>query len=261
MRIFMIACIGFLMTTLEGCGTTAPTSKFVTSDTKTWKLEDAPNLAEVITVPVTNIAEVARKVSTQTFMATHKDKFESDEAFKARAEKATQGYGTAFLVKSLSTYDCTKYDFQKNVFNINCKAFRKDDELEKEIKPTGKKTQLANAYTSREVEFFESKTYRVSVATDAVAQLNISSDDAKRIDRDLMVGVLISIKSADYEMGGCSEVDVTYDSKVCKPTAFQTGAAFSTKDYMIIPKEILETVIYLKSSNKVLSHKKYTLQK
>lgn len=244
---------------LTGCAT--PTTQFVVSDSKVWNLQNAPSLSEVISTPIANVSELAKKISTQDFMATRKEKFETDEAYKARIEKSKQGYGTAFFVMPLRTHDCTKYDFQKNVYSIACKAFRADNELDKDVKSTGKKTQLANAYASREVEFFESNSYHISVATDARAEFNISSDDAKKIDRDLMAGVLISISGAKFDSSGCSEIDIRYDDKICKPLAFKSGAAFKNYKYTIEPEAILEAVIYQKSTNKVLAHKKYTLQK
>lgn len=247
---------------LAGCGTTGATARYEISESKTWTLQDAPSLKEVIKTPIANVADVAQKVSNQFFQAKRKEKFETDDAYKARVEKSREGYGVAFFVKSIITNDCTKYDFQKNIYTISCKALRPSDKLYEETKSTGKKTQLANAYTSREVEFFENRSYRLSVTNDALAELNISSDDAKKIDKDLMVGVLISIKSADYDLGGCGEADIKYDiDKICKSVAFSTGAAFQTLKYMIVPDEILETVIYLKSSDKVLAHKKYKLVK
>jgi hypothetical protein len=259
MRTLKKASLVITAALLTGCGTTA---QFVVSESKVWNLQNAPTLNEVISTSISNAKDVAKKVSTQKFIASRKDKFETDEAFKARVANLSQGFGTAFFVKPLRTHDCTKYDFQKNTYNIACKAFRPDDKLDEEIKATGKKTQLANAYASREVEFFESSEYYISVATDAIAALNISSDDAKKIDRDLMVGVVISISSADFTLSGCGEIDVIIlDDKFCKSFAFKSGAAYKNSKYMIDPGALLESVIYLKSTNQVLAHKKYTLQK
>ena len=224
-----------------------------------WELGKAPILSEVITTPLESAESVASRAAMYTYATTRKqDKFESNEAFEARV-KNTPPLKNAFIATPLRTHDCTSYDFATKTYNISCRGFQRTAALSSTSKVTGTIT-LANAYTSRDVEMTElSRTY-LSMAVDAVGKIAMSSEEAKAIDSDLMVGVVFSVSGVDYEFSGCGKGELTYlDSKACKELGFKSGSVANTSDKVIIPKDLLEFVVFRKSNDKVLFHKTYGL--
>jgi hypothetical protein len=261
MKKLNIVTFSFFSFLLAGCATNAPVTQFSVTDNKVWDLKSAPKLNQVISTPVSDIKSLSEDVFKKSFNASRKEKFETDDAFKLRAEKTRASYGTAFIVKPLDTSKCSNYDFKTNKYILDCLAFNPTDLILSEVKSTGEKVTLSNAYTSREVEFFVSNSYSVATYTKAAVELNINSDEAKEIDKDLMVGVIISISDVILKFGGCSNAKIMIvDDKICKDIAFKSGAAYSDFKYTIEPKDILETVIYRKSNSNVLQYKKFARQ-
>jgi len=241
---------------LTGCATTEPYPYSLNQ--KVWSLQEAPNLSDVIKTPITDVIPTAKKLSKQYFLASTKEKFETDEAFKLRQlESGKKGLEKLFFVKKLDTYKCTNYDFKKNVYDISCKGFSATDEIAFETKETGK-TTLANAYTSREVVLNESDFYYLSAYANARTILSISSEEAKAIDKDIMIGIVVSIDAVKRDFSGCNQADLTFGNEICKSVGFKLGSVSYRNTYTLIPKAISDVVIYLKSNNKVLAHTTYT---
>lgn len=245
--------------TLAGCASGAKRTYEVVKNTQ-WDLDKAPTISEVISIPLDSAETVAKLAFEYTYnIERKKDKFESDESFKNRVSN-TPPLKKAFLAMPLRTYNCTAYDFATKMYSISCEGFRPTTELSTKSEVTGS-MKLSNAYASRDVEMTKlSRTY-LSMAEDAVGKLSMSSDEAKAIDRDLMIGVVFNVQGGDFKPDGCGKSEMTFlDSKSCKETGFKSGLAVETWDTVIIPKDMLEMVVFTKSSNKVLIHKIYGLK-
>jgi hypothetical protein len=248
-----LVCIGLV---LAGCAS-APQRVFESTKIDLWELGKAPLLSEVITMPAEKIEEVASRASIATFQKSRKEKFETDEMFKARVANMPP-MKNAFVVMPLRTYECTSYDFATKTYKVSCPGFRLATELASDVKTTGS-TKLANAYASRDVEFVERSTYKLSAQADAVFTLAMSSEDAKKIDNDLMIGLVFSIQSADYDLGGCGKYDS--DDKICKEVAFKSGMFVQTKKYTVIPNELLDVVVFRKSDQRVIRRESFAMKK
>ena len=123
-------------------------------------------------------------------------------------------------------------------------------------------SKLANAFGSRDVEFVDRSSYYLSARADAVFKLAMSSDDAKKIDNDLMIGLVFSITSADYDLGGCSKSDISImDDKTCKEIGFKSGMVVQSKKYMVIPNELLDVVVFRKSNQRVIRRESFAMKK
>jgi hypothetical protein len=251
-----LVCIGLV---LVGCAS-APQRVFESTKIDLWELDKAPLLSEVITMPVEKIEDVASRATIATFQKSRKDKFETEDAFKARVASMPP-MKNAFVVMPLRTYECTSYDFATKTYNVSCPGFRAATELASEVKPTGS-TKLANAFGSRDVEFVDRSSYYLSARADAVFKLAMSSDDAKKIDNDLMIGLVFSITSADYDLGGCSKSDISImDDKTCKEIGFKSGMVVQSKKYMVIPNELLDVVVFRKSNQRVIRRESFAMKK
>ncbi|MCF8210070.1 MAG: hypothetical protein K9K38_11805 [Rhodoferax sp.] len=251
-----LLCMGVV---LAGCAS-APQRVVESVKIDLWELDKSPLLSDVISMPVEKIEDVASRASLATFLKNRKDKFETEDAFKARVASMPP-IKNAFVVMPLRTYECTSYDFATKSYNVSCAGFRVTTELASEVKPTGT-TKLANAFGSRDVEFVDRSSYYLSAKADAVFKLAMSSEDAKKIDNDLMIGLVFSIASADYDLGGCSKSDISIlDDKTCKEIGFKSGIVVQSKKYMVIPNELLDVVVFRKSDQRVIRRETFAVKK
>lgn len=253
---YVIGVFAFLAQ-LGGCAEAPKQKQFEAATTKNWNLEDAPILSGIISKPIDSIVEISEKIVEENKEKKRRGKFESDEEFKVRIA-ALPATRNVFFVVPLKTGDCTKYDFATKIYSISCRGFRLADALENSSKITGKST-LGNAYTTRDVEYIQLRKYHVNLSIDGIGNLHISSEEAKAIDTDLLFGILASVKDATLEESGCTKNDVDFraDYSTCRASAFKVGTAVEELKYIVITDAILESVIYTKSSNKVLQHRIY----
>jgi hypothetical protein len=243
---------------LAGCaGAPAPAIVYESVKVDLWTLDKAPLLSDVISMPVEKIEDVASRATLETFEKSRKAKFETDAMFQARVSNMPP-MKNAFVVMPLQTYECTSYDFAIKIYKVSCPGFRLATELANVSKITGS-TKLANAYASRDVEFVESSSYYLSAQADAVFSLAMSSEDAKKIDNDLMIGLVFGVKSADYDLGGCSKYNS--DDKICKDSAFKSGMFVQSMKYKVIPSELLDVVVFRKSDQRVIRRQSFALKK
>ena len=250
------AALACMVLVLAGCAGT-PQRVFDSVKIDLWELDKAPLLSEIITVPVEKIEDVASRATVATFQKSTKEKFETDDMFKVRVANMPP-IKNAFVVMPLRTYECTSYDFPTKTYKVSCPGFRLATELANGVKTTGS-TKLANAYASRDVEFVERSSYYLSAQADAVFTLAMSSEDAKKIDNDLMIGLVFSIQSADYDLGGCGKYDS--DDKICKESAFKSGMFVQSMKYKVIPNELLDVVIFKKSDQRVIRRESFAMKK
>lgn len=239
-----------------GCAVNQP-KQFQTLSSNTYDLKNAPKLDAVVKQPVADISKVYLNAWYASAEKT-KEKFESDGEFQARVEKASK-IDNAFIVKNLETNKCTNYDFKTGSYDINCWGIKPSNLLMTKSKSESK--IVANKYRTRKVDVVQKDNYYLAANVFVKQRLSVSVEDAKKLDSDLMVGVLIKPADTSSKRSGCSEYDLTYNvygSNACNEIAMDTGMALLTYEKTVGVAELLEMVVYRKSDNKVLIHEIYT---
>ena len=85
----------------------------------------------------------------------------------------------------------------------------------------------------------------------------------KKIDEDLMVGILLVPSNTASSRSGCSKYDLDYDafrSNPCNQIAMETGMALLKKSNSLGTKLLIEMVVYRKSTNRVVIHEVYSVK-
>ena len=166
-----------------------------------------------------------------------------------------------FFVKTLETSKCTKYDHQTGTYSIQCWGFKTSDKLQTET--TKVKQAVANPYGGRTVEVITQDDFYLNANVAVKANLLISVDEAKKIDEDLMVGILLVPSNTASSRSGCSKYDLDYDafrSNPCNQIAMETGMALLKKSNSLGTKLLIEMVVYRKSTNRVVIHEVYSVK-
>lgn len=249
-KILSIAIFLPLICTIFGCAV-SPNKQYLSSTINTYGINDGPLLSNVISQKPTDIS----KVYYRTWSANSEkkpNKFESESEFQLRNEKESR-IDPVFIVRKLETTNCSKYDHQTGTYIIQCWGFKSSDKLQTETTKT--KQAVANPYISRSVELVAQDDFYLNANVPVKANLLISVDDAKKIDDDLMVGILFVPLNTASSRSGCDKYDLDYDAlkpNPCNQIAMETGMALLKKTKSLGTKSLLEMVVYRKSTNKVI---------
>jgi len=178
-----------------------------------------------------------------------RDKFETDDEYKARMEKLKKGFLAVAPINTRSDFNCkTSYDHEAGEYKISaCLAMVGGVALQTHHSENSP-IRVANAVTSRDVRRDVSEDYYYAGSYVWNQSIKVSRDEAKVLENQLMVGI---VSSNFYLTRKCRYCESNYSS-TWKKDAFVKGRI--SDDYMIIvrPDKVERIVVYRSSDSRVL---------
>ncbi len=263
------ACAGFkfpgdALTRMAGL------SGSVKGEVKTWALGQGPTVSELVGLTTIPLEDVP-KYKFESLVA--RDKFETDEEYKARLDKVKKGL---FVVSALDISDSrncqSAYDHAAGEYKISkCLALMGGAPLIKR-RFEGDALRLSNMYESRDIKRIVNEEYYMSSNVGWSQAIKLSREEAKNLDRDLMVGISAiefnigkkcrscDIRDEGEKMNDLANAAANLQSKKVvdpytaewKKDAFLNGMIIDDWTFTIKPTKVERLVIYRRSDSRVI---------
>lgn len=237
---------------------------------KNWLPGQGPTVSELLgmtTLPIEDLPKL-RPGSLVT-----RDKFETDEEYQARVDQLKKGL---LVVAPLETRDgrhCeTTYDHAAGEYKISkCVALvGKSPLVSRNFE--GDSIRLSNMMDSREIKRLVSEDYYIASSFTWSQAIKLSREEAKKIDGDLMVGVVSKEFSTSKKCSSCDAREMSESlnqlansaaalnnksngesyTAAWKKTAFLKGEINDNWVFTIKPAKIERVIVYRRSDARVL---------
>lgn len=252
---------------LTGCA--APrVGVFKEVQSNSWQPGKGPLVSELVRMPQATIKEVALRTSAPL---APRDKFESDAEFNARKQARNRPVFLAVPFKTTKEDSCeSTYDRESQTYKIaSCMPLFAARVVHSE-NTQGTPFTLANAYDSRTIQTNIWTTYRVLVSVDWQAEYKLPIDEAKAMDSDLVVGIVLDAPTTTHACGLCqqrksndalrklsSAMGNRSSSNGWRDEAFRSGELLEPWEYVTATGGFSRVVIFRKSDQRVLSDRTF----
>ena len=239
-------------------------------EVKTWLPGQGPTVSELVglaTIPL----EDAPKFRFESLAA--RDKFETDEEYKARLDKVKKGILIVSPLDVSDSRNCqSSYDHAAGEYKISkCLALIGGAPLIKR-RFEGDPIRLSNMYESRDIKRIVNEEYYVSSNVGWNQALKLSREEAKNLDTDLMVGIAATelnigkkcrscdIRAEDEKFNDIANAAANLQNKRVvdpytagwKKDAFLSGTIIDDWTFTIKPAKVERLVIYRRSDSRVI---------
>lgn len=236
-------CVGFkfpgdALARMEGL------SHAMKGEEQQWLPGKGPTLSELVGLTAISLENV-QKIKSERLVV--RDKFETDEQYQARVDKANKGF---LVISSLDVGDSsscdTTYDHAAGEYKISkCLALVGTAPLHRNI---GSDTvRLANMVDSRDVKRTVKAAYYIGASIPWSQTIKISPEEARHLEHDLMVGIVSKEFTVDRNCYSCDRRSATW-----KKEAFLDGYTSEDWSYTIRPSKVERFVVYRRSDSRVL---------
>lgn len=211
-----------------------------------WLPGRGPTLRELVGLAPTLMEDLLKQTPEKS---PSRDKFETEDEYKARMEKLKQGF---FAVAPLDTKDnrnCqTTYDHAASEYKISgCLAMVGGLPL-KQRHFEGASFSLANAVTSRNIRRDVQEDYYYAGSYVWNQSIKVSRDEARTLDNDLMVGIVSPNFMVTRKCRICDSSRVS----TWKNDAFLKGEISDWWMIIVAPTKVERVVVYRRSDDRVL---------
>ncbi|HEY0584895.1 MAG TPA: hypothetical protein VGD52_02080, partial [Pseudoduganella sp.] len=242
----------------------------VKGEVKTWLPGQGPTVSELVGLTMIPLEDVP-KFNSQTLVA--RDKFETDEEYKARLDKVKKGFLVVSPLDAGDSRNCqSAYDHAAGEYKISkCLALLGGTPLIQR-RFEGDPIRLANMYESRDIKRIVNEEYYMSSNVGWSQALKLSREEARKLDSDLMVGIAApefnigkKCRSCDIRAEGENLNDIANtlanlkSKKVVDPytaewkkDAFLNGMIIDDWTFTIKPSKVERLVIYRRSDSRVI---------
>lgn len=197
------------------------------------------DLVGLVPTPMENLLDAKPERSTT------RDKFETEEEYKARLEKIKKGFLAVAPLDTRNNSNCeTSYDHEAGEYKISrCLALVGGVALRHRYRD-GDPIRLANAIGSRVIKRIVSEDYFYAGSHVWSQVIKVSRDEAKALDDDLMVGIVSPDFMLLRKCLGC-------DSRRSND-AYVTGSVTDYWTIRVRPSNVERIVVYRRSDSRAL---------
>lgn len=240
-------------------------------DKKRWEPGQGPLVSEIVPSTQRNIIEVAKDRSR---LLLAKGKFETDVEFSKRSATVL---APVFIVAPISTSkeaNCeSTFNHEKNSYQIaRCLPLYAPRSIVSEHS-FGEPLNLANVYDSRKINRKIWNKYYLAASLAWNDEFSVSKEQAKELDSDLMVGLVVTNPATTSACSLCNGRDVedsmgdlakALGSKSTilgwRDRAFKEGELLEDWDYTVTTGGMSEMMVFRKSDQRVLYHSRLVLE-
>lgn len=236
-------CVGFkfpgdALSRMEGL------SLAIKGEEQQWLPGKGPTVSELVGLTAISLLNVPEIKSERLVV---RDKFETDEEYQARVDKANKGFLVVSALDAQDSRNCdTAYDHAAGEYKISkCLALAGTAPLERSI---GSDTiRLANMADSREVKRTVKGAYYIGASISWSQAIKISREEARSLERDLMVGFVSKEFSVERNCNSCDRRSASW-----RKEAFLDGFTSEDWSYTIRPSKVERFIVYRRSDSRVL---------
>lgn len=263
------ACAGFKFPA-DALKRMAGLSGTAKGEVKTWLPGQGPTVSELVGMTTIPLEDVP-KFKFETLVV--RDKFETDEEYKARLDKVKKGFLVVSALDASDSRNCqSAYDHAAGEYKISkCLALIGGVPLIKR-RFEGEPVRLSNMYESRDIKRIVNEEYYMSSNVGWNQALQLSREEAKNLDSDLMVGIAAlefnigkkcrscDIRAEDENMNDLANAAANLKSKKVvdpytagwKKDAFLSGMIIDDWTFTIKPTKVERLVVYRRSDSRVI---------
>lgn len=239
-------------------------------EVKTWLPGQGPTVSELVgltTIPLEDVPKFKFEALAV------RDKFETDEEYKARVDKVKKGVLIVSRLDVSDSRNCqSAYDHAAGEYRISkCLALIGGAPLLKR-RFEGDPIRLSNMYESRDIKRVVNEEYYMSSNVGWSQVIKLSREEAKSLDSDLMVGIAATelstgkkcrscdIRAEDENLNDLANAAANLKSmKVVDPhtaawkkDAFLSGMIIDDWTFTIKPAKVERLVVYRRSDSRVI---------